>query len=133
MAPDAAAEVAERLVEPLALLGHELQEAVPFGLELTDVLLEPQCVPARRLGLPGELGREVCERVPVLLELETVAASSAWSSAMMCDFRRQRDDRGAADRAGAFSISAATTDAFSVRPATIATAPTDAARQIPAA
>ena len=69
MPPDSAAEVVEGPVEPLALLGHDSQEAVPFGLELTDLPLELLCVPARRLRLPSELGREVRERAPVLLEL----------------------------------------------------------------
>src|SRR5215472_4558903 len=47
----AAAEIVERVLEPLPLLGDELQEAVPFGLELTDLPLQLLRVPAGVLRL----------------------------------------------------------------------------------
>ena len=51
MPPDAAAELVERPLEPLPLVGDELQEAVPFGLELTDASFQRLRVPASRLRL----------------------------------------------------------------------------------
>ena len=44
VAPDAAAELVERVLEPFALGGDEVLEAVALGFELTDSLLEPFCV-----------------------------------------------------------------------------------------
>src|SRR5579884_3767229 len=67
MAPDASAQLVERLLEPLA--GDELAQAVPLGLELADPLPEPLGVLPGRLGLARELRGHVGERLAVLLEL----------------------------------------------------------------
>ncbi len=133
MPPDAAAEIVERPVEPVTLIGDELQEAVPFGLELTDLSLELVRVPASRLRLPRELRREVRERVTVLLELGDRCGQLRLELGDPARLARQRGGRGAAAGRGELSARAATTDVSSMRPATIATAPTNAARQMPAA
>lgn len=44
VAPDAASELVERVLEPLTLRGDELLQTVSLGFELTDSLLEPFCV-----------------------------------------------------------------------------------------
>ena len=69
MSSDPATDLVERLCEPLTLGGDELGEAVALVLELPDPLFEPGGVAACRFGLARELGCEVRERVPVLLEL----------------------------------------------------------------
>ena len=69
MSPDAAAELVERPPEPVLFFGDERQEAVPFGLELVDLLLEILRVSAGRLGLARALRCEIRKRLPVLLEL----------------------------------------------------------------
>ncbi len=51
VAPDAASELVERVLEPLTFRGDELLQTVSLGFELTDSLLEPFCVALGRLRL----------------------------------------------------------------------------------
>ena len=71
MPPDPAAERVECLLEPFALVGDELLQAVPFGYELADSLLELLGVLTCGLRLARELRCQVRERLPVLLELRS--------------------------------------------------------------
>ena len=70
VSPDAATELVERALEPLPLLGDEQQEAVPFGVELTDLLLELLLRPTGLLRLARQLSRrDSRSALAVLLEL----------------------------------------------------------------
>jgi len=71
VATDASAERIERLLEPFALVGDELMQPVPLGLELANPLFESLRVLTCRLRFAGELRGEVRQCIAVLFEFSS--------------------------------------------------------------